>query len=68
MTTASQTHTVADNKTLSPADVCKASTGESEHPEVIQWDEAEESHLTRKLDFRLVPIAFLLYLLCFIDR
>ncbi|KAL6703983.1 hypothetical protein ACN47E_008921 [Coniothyrium glycines] len=39
-----------------------------EHIEVVEWTGSEESRMRRKLDFRLVPIAFLLYLLCFIDR
>lgn len=46
----------------------KASQGICEHVEVREWSKKEESRLTRKLDFRLVPTAFLLYLLCFIDR
>lgn len=32
------------------------------------WTEAEENALRRKLDFHIVPLVTLLYLLCFLDR
>ena len=34
----------------------------------IEWDIREEEVIKQKMDFRLVPVVFLLYLLCFIDR
>jgi hypothetical protein len=35
---------------------------------LADWTAHDESVIRQKLDFRLVPIVFLLYLLCFIDR
>lgn len=34
----------------------------------LTWTDDEETKIRRKLDFRLVPIVTLLYLLCFLDR
>ncbi|KAF2011979.1 major facilitator superfamily transporter [Aaosphaeria arxii CBS 175.79] len=36
--------------------------------ESIEWTEAEESIVRRKLDLKLVPLCTFLYMLCFIDR
>lgn len=32
------------------------------------WTDEEERAIRRKLDFRVVPLVTLLYLLCFLDR
>lgn len=32
------------------------------------WTEAEERAVRRKLDWHLVPLVTILYLLCFLDR
>ena len=34
----------------------------------LVWSDDEERKIRRKLDFRIVPIVTLLYLLCFLDR
>jgi hypothetical protein len=34
----------------------------------LTWTDDEEKKIRRKLDFRLVPIVTVLYLLCFLDR
>jgi hypothetical protein len=34
----------------------------------FEWTEAEENKMRRKLDIRIVPLLFFLFLLCFIDR
>jgi hypothetical protein len=34
----------------------------------LTWTEEEERKIRRKLDFRVVPLVTLLYLLCFLDR
>lgn len=34
----------------------------------LTWSDDEEKKIRRKLDFRLVPIVTILYLLCFLDR
>lgn len=34
----------------------------------LTWTEDEERKIRRKLDFRVVPLVTLLYLLCFLDR
>jgi hypothetical protein len=34
----------------------------------LVWTDDEERKIRRKLDFRIVPIVTLLYLLCFLDR
>lgn len=36
--------------------------------EEIEWNEAEETAIRRKIDRRIVPIVTLLYLFCFLDR
>lgn len=33
-----------------------------------EWTPEEEKAVRRKLDYRIVPVVTLLYLLCFIDR
>lgn len=35
---------------------------------IESWTVAEEKSVRRSLDFRIVPIVFVLYLLCFLDR
>jgi hypothetical protein len=32
------------------------------------WTVAEEKRVRRSLDYHIVPIVFILYLLCFLDR
>jgi hypothetical protein len=32
------------------------------------WTPAEEKRVRRSLDYHIVPIVFILYLLCFLDR
>lgn len=34
----------------------------------LVWTDEEETRIRRKLDFRIVPLVTLLYLLCFLDR
>jgi hypothetical protein len=41
--------------------------GRSER-EGLTWTDEEERKIRRKLDFRVVPLVTLLYLLCFLDR
>ena len=36
--------------------------------EGLTWTDDEEKKIRRKLDFRVVPLVTLLYLLCFLDR
>lgn len=61
-----------DDNTLKDAGVASVQDavkgGGHEHIGSRNWDDQEEARVRRKLDFRLVPVAFLLYLLCFIDR
>ena len=33
-----------------------------------EWTELDEKRIRRKIDWRLIPTVFLLYLMCFIDR
>lgn len=37
-------------------------------PDLPTWTEEEETQVRRQVDFRVVPIVFVLYLLCFLDR
>jgi hypothetical protein len=37
-------------------------------PPELEWTEEEEKAIRRKLDCRLIPVAFVLFLLCYIDR
>ena len=45
----------------------KVSSSE-ENLAAIEWDEKDEKRIRRRMDFRIVPTVFCLYLLCFIDR
>ncbi|KAK4097324.1 MFS general substrate transporter [Parathielavia hyrcaniae] len=36
--------------------------------EELEWTEAEETAVRRKIDWHLVPVVTLLYMLCFLDR
>lgn len=36
--------------------------------DTLTWTDEEERVIRRKLDFRVVPLVTLLYLLCFLDR
>ena len=40
---------------------------DSERADLV-WTDDEEKRIRRKLDFRIVPLVTLLYLLCFLDR
>jgi hypothetical protein len=35
---------------------------------VEPWTSQEETRVRRQIDYRIVPIVFILYLLCFLDR
>jgi hypothetical protein len=34
----------------------------------LEWTEEDEKRIKRRMDLRIVPAVFILYLLCFIDR
>jgi hypothetical protein len=34
----------------------------------LEWTDADEKRIKRKMDWIIVPTVFVLYLLCFIDR
>lgn len=34
----------------------------------LEWDDEEEKRIRNKLDWHIVPVVTVLYLLCFIDR
>ena len=34
----------------------------------LQWTKHDESRIRRRMDARIVPTVFVLYLLCFVDR
>lgn len=37
-------------------------------PGEVTWTEEEETHVRRKLDWQIVPVCTILYLMCFLDR
>ena len=39
-----------------------------EESHAMEWDDKDESRIRRRMDWRLVPTVFGLYLMCFIDR
>jgi hypothetical protein len=41
--------------------------GSQKSEEEITWTEEEETAVRRKLDYRIVPLVTLLYLLCFVS-
>jgi hypothetical protein len=44
----------------------KVSSSEEDAP--IEWTDEDEKRIRRRMDVRIVPTVFALYLLCFIDR
>jgi hypothetical protein len=34
----------------------------------MEWDESDEKRIRMRMDWRIVPTVFALYLMCFIDR
>lgn len=34
----------------------------------LEWDESDEKRIRNRMDVRIVPTVFALYLMCFIDR
>jgi len=44
----------------------KVSSNEGDIP--IEWTDEDEKRIRRRMDVRIVPTVFVLYLLCFIDR
>ncbi|KAL2873689.1 hypothetical protein SGCOL_011173 [Colletotrichum sp. CLE4] len=49
-------------------DVKSESIQYADEPVQLEWTEAEEQVIRRKLDWHTVPLATTLYLLCFLDR
>ncbi|KAK6439190.1 hypothetical protein LTR95_004609 [Oleoguttula sp. CCFEE 5521] len=52
----------------SPASSDEKGVFHGSEPELLTWTEEEERRIRRKLDWRIVPLVTLLYLLCFLDR
>ncbi|OHE99924.1 major facilitator superfamily transporter [Colletotrichum orchidophilum] len=50
------------------ADVKSESIQYVEEPTLLEWTEAEEQAVKRKIDWHTVPLVTTLYLLCFLDR
>jgi hypothetical protein len=34
----------------------------------MEWNEKDEKRIRRRMDLRIIPTVFALYLMCFIDR
>ncbi|KAI8236565.1 putative transporter [Colletotrichum sp. SAR 10_86] len=49
-------------------DIKSESVGYEETPSILEWSEAEEKAIRRKIDWHTVPLTTVLYLLCFLDR
>ncbi|KAH0422923.1 major facilitator superfamily protein [Colletotrichum camelliae] len=49
-------------------DIKSESVGYEEAPSILEWSEAEEKAIRRKIDWHTVPLTTVLYLLCFLDR
>ncbi|KAF2160912.1 hypothetical protein M409DRAFT_28790 [Zasmidium cellare ATCC 36951] len=60
---------MAEEKTAMPehVDVVDTKTGLATEAEVT-WTEEEETRVRRKLDWQIVPMVTVLYLMCFLDR
>ena len=52
----------------SESDKAEPSIGPSPIESGSEWTVADEKRIVRMMDLRLVPVVWLLYLLCFIDR
>jgi len=52
------------------SDAVLAGTSQSsqDDPSSIEWDAADEKRIRNRMDWRIMPTVFLLYILCFIDR
>ncbi|KAJ0382781.1 hypothetical protein COL922a_011845 [Colletotrichum nupharicola] len=49
-------------------DIKSESVGYAEAPSILDWSQAEEKAIRRKIDWHTVPLTTVLYLLCFLDR
>lgn len=56
-----------EKPTDSPIEAVKK-TSSSEENLAIEWDATDEKRIRNRMDVRIVPTVFCLYLLCFIDR
>lgn len=45
-----------------------ASSSEDKGPRPIEWTVEDEERIRWRMDIRIIPIVFVLYLMCFIDR
>jgi hypothetical protein len=57
-----------DQREIYSASPSSSDKGGRNEREGLTWTDDEERKIRRKLDFRVVPLVTLLYLLCFLDR
>ena len=60
--------TTAEEKVVVPELGLDEKTSSDGDSQVIEWDEKDEARIRRRMDLRIVPTVFALYLMCFIDR
>jgi len=52
------------------SDAVLADTSQSSQNDMtsLEWDAADEKRIRNRMDWRIMPTVFILYILCFIDR
>ena len=52
------------------SDAVLADTSQSSQndPTNLEWDASDEKRIRNRMDWRIMPTVFILYILCFIDR
>lgn len=58
----------AVDKHHAPEVVMTEKVSSSEENLALEWSDEDETRVRRRMDLRIVPTVFVLYLLCFIDR
>lgn len=59
---------IPEDKELRPEVVLAENTSKENDSASSEWDASDEKRIRQRMDWRIVPTVFALYLLCFIDR
>ncbi|CZS89472.1 related to permease of the major facilitator superfamily [Rhynchosporium agropyri] len=57
-----------EKESIPPINMTEKVSSSEENLTGIEWDDKDEKRIRQRMDFRIVPTVFVLYLLCFIDR
>lgn len=59
---------MADQEKQIVADPAVAKVDSDGDSESREWNEEDERRIRQRMDWRIIPTVFILYLMCFIDR